>query len=180
MRNVIAVVLGIISYTGLLFVFLGLSIRLVGIIPVMQTVIHLALIMISLEVAFRLSFVGAASIYTKAYALKILGVLMALVIVIFNLMMLGQASWIYHVIGVGFVIRVVVQGIRFGEPEYKTVSEVKKEIEGTTELTASEYTEIINESKGINKSNMIVGLTILLSSIIFSGVVSWIMFAATL
>lgn len=180
MRNIAAIVLGIISYTGLLFAFLGLSVRFVDIIPVMQTVIHLALIVISFEMAFKVSFIGAASIYTKSYALKVLGVLMAIVIIIFNLVMVGQASWIYHVIGVGFVIRVVVQGIRFGEPEYKTVSEVKGEIEGSTELTASEYTEILNESKGINKSNVIVGLTVLLSSIIFSGAVSWVMFAATL
>ena len=180
MRNIAAIVLGIISYTGLLFAFLGLSVRFVDIIPVMQTVIHLALIVISFEMAFKVSFIGAASIYTKSYALKVLGVLMAIVIIIFNLVMVGQASWIYHVIGLGFIIRVVVQGIRFGEPEYKTVNQVKQEIGESTELTASEYTEIMNEAKKINKGGLVVGLTILSISIAFSGIVSWIMIAAKL
>lgn len=180
MRNVIAIVLGIVAYTGLLFTLLGLVVRLVDILPVMQAIAELMLTIVAFEMAFRISLLGAAAIYTRAYALKVLGILMAIVILAFNMVALGQSSWVFHVIGLGFMIRVTVQGIRFGEPEYKTTSEVKKEIEKSEELTASEYTEILNESKQINKKNITFGLMVFGISIVFSGVVSWIMFAVSL
>lgn len=122
MKNIVAIVLGTLSYAGLYTSLMYISSKVSGMVPFFPVIVQIVLLCIVLEVSFVVSFTGADFIYTKKYAIRSLVILQSCILTIANIITIGEVSWVFHLISLLFIVQYLLKGFSKGDAEDESLS----------------------------------------------------------